>query len=999
MSGRQNIFTIPPSSPFASTLAAGLLAQVGSDTEKLSEYLILLPTRRACRTVQDAFLRENDGKPILLPRLQAIGDIDAEELFLSGHLVDGESIMEIKPAISSLRRQILLSKLIAGLPEFTKSPRQDLALAGALGQLMDQIYTEDLNLSDLPRIVDRDAFAEHWQITVDFLTILSEHWPKILEKEGAIDAADRRNRLINALNTYWQASPPDYPVLSAGTTGSIPATASLLKTIMGLPQGSIILPGLDTYMSDEGWQAIEEGHPQTTLKNLLADLECNRKDVAIWPHIKKPDEAKEKLISDVMLPATATDKWAQHEDKPDALSGILKNTKRYDCATPEEEAALISIILRETLEEKTKTAALITPDRNLARRVAMHSRRWNIIIDDSGGTPLHKTPLGVYLMSAVKMAQDNLHPASLLAFLKHDMCRGAGFKNFRQVVRLLDYGLLRGKRPGPGFDGLRARYDAYLKDDKHRLKPDPVTLELINHLEPILSPFLEMMQDGFHKFGDMLQAHIETAEQMAAGAGLDGKLLWSGEEAEKIASLLAELETLSGDMPSLNGNNYCEIFETFLSREVIRPKYGTHPRLAILGQLEARMVQADRVILAGLNEGIWPPAPDADPWMSRPMRNDFGLPVPERAITLAAHDFVQGFCSAEVFLTRSERNDGAPTVPARWLQRLDTYLEAKGLDKNSIRGGAHTVYLDYLNEAAMLEPLQRPAPTPPFESRPDKLSVTQIETWMKDPYAIYARHVLDLNKLEPLDKQVDAAEKGSLLHEVLQKFIEKHDHNIEAAGADDFITIAKDYLAKKNEEDYEWNFWLPRLMRLAEWYLPFEQNWQKKADFKGAELTGKVTFEDNLKRPFTLRCRADRIDQMKAGGMALIDYKSGGTYSVKKILSGELPQLPLEAMILNQDGFAESGIRGKQACYVGYWKLTGGRDAGSNIDVSDEHKLCEAIKKTREGFLNLLWVFENEDVPYYAIPRLDNPPRFNDYEHLERVKEWAALGEQEGEAA
>lgn len=978
----QNIYNIPASISFVDALAAKLLSEA-KNKEELTTHLILLPTRRACRSLRDAFLKLSEGKPILLPRLQAIGDIDDKELFLAGA---GEQEISIPPAISSLKRQILLSRTISQLPDFTKGPEQDMALARALGELIDQIHTENLTLDDLPKIVDQTEFADHWQITIDFLTILSHHWPRILKEEGCIDIAERRNKLILSLNDHWQQNPPDFPVIAAGSTGSIPATAKLLKTISRLPQGAIILPGLDTRMSPESWDAIKEGHPQTTIKQLLERLEVERKDIKPWS-TGNSNETRETLVSEVMLPADSTNEWQNALSSPqekEKITNTLKDIKRYDCETPQQEADLIAVILRESLEQKDKTTTLITPDRNLARRVAVACRRWNIDIDDSGGQSLSNHPLGTYLSSCAKTCLNQQKPASLLSLLKHQYCAVTGVSDFRSITQTMEKNLLRGPAPKIGFEGLKERCTE-LK------QPETKINDLINRLEQILGPLTQKLNDGFHPFIEFLDAHIQAAETMAS------QTLWQGNAGEKSAIFLAELRQEATYFPKMTGSDYVAVFNELIKSVTIRPQYGTHPRLAILGQLEARLVQADRVILAGMNEGTWPPNADHDPWMSRPMREQYGLPTTERKITLAAHDFACALCNKEVFITRSERIDGTPTVPSRWLQRLETFLKATNIDSDCLHNGPHKLYLRQLSKVKEIKPVERPKPKPPVNTRPTELSVTKIETWLKDPYSIYASKILDLKKLDPLEKQVDAAQKGSMLHEVLYQFTRKHGGNLHQATQNDFIAIARSVIEETSNNNGEWHFWMPRLMRLSTWLINHEKFWQQKSSFLKGEIKGEVTLSKNLDRPFKLTARADRIDKIKTGGAAIIDYKSGGTYSKNKILSGELPQLSLEALILSNKGFSE--INEQEVTSMGYWKLTGGSKPAEIIEIDEEQKIDKAITAAKEGIANLINTFERQETPYYAIPNLDKAPSYNDYEHLERVKEWAALDEASEEAA
>lgn len=999
----KNLYTIPATVSFVDSLAAGLWEEVQQKPEKLAQYLILLPTRRACRSLQEGFLRQTSGKPIMLPKLQSFADIDAEELSIA---TTGNLELDIPPAMSALKRQILLAQTISKLPDFTKGPQQDMALASALGRLMDQIHTENLSLDNLPDLVDRELFAKHWQITIDFLKILSEHWPKVLEENGVIDSADRRNRLINALNQHWQINPPKHPVIAAGSTGSIPATAQLLKTILSLPEGAVILPGLDQTLPDKAWDFVKEGHPQATLKQLLGQLEYSRQNVQNWPHTAKistSQQAREKIISYVMAPAEKTNEWQNVElssqQKKD-VETTLNNIKRYDCATSQEEAQLISLLLREVLEDETKTAALITSDRKLAHRVVMACRRWDIEIDDSGGQTLANTSLGKYIRLSAQAALDNVKPSSFLSLLKHHYAQGNSFENYRQAVRRLEHDLLRGLKPEAGFDGIHKRFQEYTEDPERHRKPDPQIIPLLDHLSSFMEPFIEKMTEGFHDFSDLLREHIRLAEKLATTQKESGEtILWQGEEGEAATKLLSDLQDQATHIPSINGQDYLAILDQLMKTVTIRPRFGTHPRLLILGQLEARLIQADRVILGGLNEGSWPPDPANDPWMSRPMRESFGLPTPERSIGLAAHDFVQGFCNGEVFLTRAERADGVPTVPARWLQRLETFLQAINIDPSTLTRGPHQDYLSMLDEHGETNAVPRPAPKPPVALRPRELSVTKIETWLKDPYAIYAQKILKLKKLDPLEKKSDSAERGIILHEILEDFTKQYKKDVPESARDDFITLARGVFDQKNGDATQWSFWKPRLARVSDWLIPHEQEWRKTADFKVSEAKGSLILTENLVQPFALSARADRIDKSKTGGAILIDYKSGGTYSKSKMASGELPQLPLEALILNEGGFYNAGIEKQEISSIGYWKLTGGKPAGEIIELNDPEKLNNAIEQTKAGLLNLVQTFDDENIPYYAIPRLDNPPRFNDYEHLERVKEWAALDENSEEAA
>jgi ATP-dependent helicase/nuclease subunit B len=198
---RQGVYTIPSGTGFLKRLAEGLLSMSLEDPRhddfSLSRMRILLPTRRAGRELRDAFLTLSKDKPILLPRLQPIGDVDAEEIeiYLTGF---GVTNHDTPPAISALERKFLLSNLIQ-MKDRELGLDAALSLAGELSRLIDTVHTEDLDFAGLTNIVP-DTLSIHWQKTLEFLEIITEFWPKILSERGQIDPADRRNRLLKSLS-------------------------------------------------------------------------------------------------------------------------------------------------------------------------------------------------------------------------------------------------------------------------------------------------------------------------------------------------------------------------------------------------------------------------------------------------------------------------------------------------------------------------------------------------------------------------------------------------------------------------------------------------------------------------------------------------------------------------------------------------------------------------------------------------------------------------------
>lgn len=977
------IFNIPAGIPFAKALAQSLLHEHEGRPEDLADILILLPTRRACRTLREAFLRENDGKPILLPRMQALGDIDEDELSLSIAGADGaQTLLDLPPGLPPMRRQLLLARAIFQDETFAHGFDQALALAKALGHLMDQIYTENLDLKDLAGLVPED-FADHWQVTLDFLKILSEKWPDILDTLGMIDAADRRNRLLLELRDFWDAHPPQDRIIAAGTTGSIPATASLLGVIAGLPNGQIVLPGFDTNIDDASWEALGETHPQYGFKHLFDTLSMTRDDVTLWPGLEIPTicEDRKTLAREMMRPAESAGEWQKLRHNDGRLGAALDGLSLVECDTQQHEADIIALLLRGILEEDAKTATLITPDRMLAKRVSTACLRWGITLDDSAGKPLSHTKAGRFFLLIAQACEQTLSPVALLSVLKHPLCAGID----RSALEGLEKTVLRGPKPALGVDGLLQRLRDY--EERKKTTYDSIR-DFIVQLGEIFTPLLDVYTN--HENADIktiLHVHLQTCEALA---GDDGQALWSGEEGESLASFLSGLLDHAPYFPQLESQQYTAIMQQFLQGETFRPRYGTHPRLQILGQLEARLIDSDLVILGGLNEGTWPPDPGHDPWMSRPMREEFGLPGAERSIGLAAHDFVQGFCTPHVVMTRAARVDGAPCSPARWLQRLETVLDAAGLGAETLTQNDVKAWREQLDAANSVTPASRPAPCPPVHARPRKMRITNVETWLKDPYSIYARYILGLNTLDPLEKQEDAALRGQVLHDTLEAFVTAYPDELPQNASAILQGMAQDAVEAQHSDPEDWRFFWPRFERVLEGFIDKETQWRNEARPLKNEIDGQTTLS-SIGGDFILYGRADRIDAIKGGDhAALIDYKSAGQYSQKGMRSGDLPQLPLEAMILEDGGF--DGVAAKPCGYLGYWVLSmNGKDT-SLIDDAD------IVQHTRLSLENLIARFDDENTPYLSLPRAGKAPRYNDYEHLARVKEWAAFDDQEDAA-
>ncbi len=983
-----HLYTIAPDRPFLATLARGLYEQAGGDPLLLSRMTVLLPTRRAVRSLREAFLRltaegGDPGAPLLLPRLRPIGDLDDDEIALG--LGTDDSTLAVPPAITDLRRRLLLTQLVlrwsAVSGRETLLPGQAAALAGALARLLDATESEEADFANLAGLAP-DDFAEHWQTVLDFLKILPTHWPGILAAAGALDPAERRNLLLRRQAAAWrQTPPPGGPVIAAGLTGGIPALTELLSVVAWLDRGMVILAGFDRSCTAGEWELIanEPSHPQHLLASLLAGLDLAPDDVREWPAVAAPDdfsrECRRHLVTEALRPAALTDAW---RDLPPAAPDALAGLSRYDCASPQDEAVTVALLLRRALEAPEATASLVTPDRELARRVAAELRRWNIDIDDSAGVPLNRTPPGTFLRLVLDLADSALAPVALLAALKHPLAAGGvAPEHFRDSARRLE-AAIRGPRPAPGFAGLRAALG--------ERKDAAALLGFVRRLEHCLGGLAALMDRDAVPLGEMIATHIAAAEALAETDDETGVArLWREAAGEAAARFCNDLLDAAGDFPPLPGRHYPALFEALAANAVVRPPYGSHPRLAIWGLVEARLQQADLLVLGGLNEGTWPGPAAFDPWMSRPMRQEFGIAVPERAIGIAAHDFAQALGAPTVALTRAIRREGAPTVPSRWLLRLDTVLRAVGLEGALGPEPEIAAAAVRHDQPARRRPQPAAAPCPPLKARPRQLSVTQIETWIRDPYAIYARHILKLRALDDLDADPGRAELGITMHQAFAEFVARHPQTLPSNAADDLIEIGRKCFAPILSRPGVWAFWWPRFERIARWFVAEEAMRRGAIVESLSECKGTLVIASRG-GAFTVVGVADRIDRLATGELTLIDYKTGSIPQTREIENAVAVQLPLEGAIARAGGF--EGACGHIAA-LEYWRLPGSDPPGLCCPIAAANPEA-LIDKVLAAVTALIDRFDDPRMPYRPVPHLQWAPRYSDYTHLERPDEETA---------
>lgn len=994
------VYSIDAGTPFLTALAKPILSAYATDSLALSDLTIYLPNRRAARALADAFykLRQGAGQEsVLLPRIRALGDVDEEDLFFTG--TAPQATEALLPAADPMSRRLILAKLIRQHPDYTDAGwPAAIRAADELGQLLDSFHLEDVPLDKLADLVPDDVVkgaAAHWQHSLEFLSIISEHWPTIMQAYGWMEPMARRRQMMRALTDGLRDNPPKHPIIVAGSLGTIRATGELMAQVSKLPNGLVVLPGLDREMDDRAWSEIDPPHPQALFRERLnSDFEIDRSNVLPWPEqIGDALAARRSFLSLALRPANATDDWYTRFETFQAegqLEPACQGLTLAEAETQQEEATFVSLLIRETLAMPNKTIMVITPDRQLARRVTTQLSAWGLDLDDSGGVPLSGTYRGTFLRNLSAFFGDPASPTAILTLIKHPLFAAGRDPNaIGPTVRALDLALRGPRRDFSGEQLLQL-----VKDGNALLHLRPQSEEVVALLSELQVWALSYAKRA--RFRERMEILVEAAEALATIPDQSGATrLWRYEDGEALADFLAVLlnsDDLPDDVPPTEDT---DLLESFLAGGGVVRTHGGHPRVAIYGLLEARLQTADRVILAGLNEGIWPDAAPTDSFLSRPMRARLGLPSPEQMIGRAAHDFAQAAALPDVTLTWSARRGRAPAAPSRWLVRLKSFLaKADKLDALSVATTLRS-WSAAIEQPETVTPLQAIPPTPPLEARPRRLSVTEVGTLIRDPYAIYAKHILRLTPLDDLETEIGPRERGTLYHGIFERFAKQHKDqlpsDVPAALGQIATELYRDFGVPESIQTY----WSPNLHR----GLSFYESYERTVREEGAPLLieAKAEWIFNLgDQSFTLVARVDRADNMADGQVSIVDFKTGQAQTIKQDRHFS-PQLSLTALMIEADAFGDATNRkvGRISYLAVQEKGFDGNVFHPGRTLSDED-LRDHLSEVENQFHVHLTGYDDPNRGYPSQPRPFLRREDGDYDHLARRTEWGVMGSGEG---
>jgi ATP-dependent helicase/nuclease subunit B len=987
------VYSIAAHRGFADALVAGLIPRYADKDLGLARLTLLLPNRRAVRTVTEAFVRLS-GSGLLLPRMAVVGDLDLDEAL--GPVLDPLGVgAQVPPAADPVRRWLRLAELLRAEvgDDRLKTPGL-LDLAFETGRTMDRLTVEGIELGDL--LQDRVAgivgdLAQHWQESTRIFARVQAQWLAELATRGEVDAPERRNRLFDHAARRWAESPPPHPIVAAGITSASPALARLLATIARLPGSAVILPDLDLSLDPAVWGSLGQAgvplepggapigerdalpHPQYHLKLLLNRMGVNRDEVEPWHRagLAAAPPERSRAISNLFLPAAASAEWVHLQAEQRRLSGV----RLMECANPEEEAQAIALLIRAELEQPDKRVALVTPDRGLAARVVAHLKRWGVNADDTAGQPLSQTPAGRVLLLLAELAASQAAPVELLALLVHPLVgAGEGRAAWLEHARMLDR-KLRGPRPAAGFGPIRSAVGELCSKGR---RPDLAAWWA--GVEQVLDPLLGLADDALL---------AEALDRLAsAGEALCGLRLWGEADGRALSAWFSELREAAAEVGTrASPLDLPRLLRSAMDRVAVRPSWGGHPRVAVYGLLEARMSRADLVICAGLTEGTWPAAPSPEPLLPPAVLRALGVPGSEFRIGLAAHDLAGALGAPEVVLSWAQRDAAGPVIPSRFVLRVQAMLGDLAKAHRELDAPAFARRID---RAALAKPYPRPQPCPDPIQRDVPLAVTAIDRLRSDPYQFYANAIMGLRRLDPLDADPSAAWQGTVVHNVMERW-----HK--AGGrAGELVAIAQEELAAMQAHPVVRSLWWPRLVRALEWI-----------DARIAEETaaGRIVLASEVKGAIEVagvkvHGRADRIDQRADGKLVVVDYKTGKPPSGKMVEQGFALQLGTLALIAAAQGFA--GVAGEPDGFE-YWSLGKHKDSETGFGYMAE-PVKEGQKRSglpRNEFLTRTEDFLREaigkwikgDEPFTA--RL-NPDigGYNDYDQLMRLDEWQARGEE-----
>lgn len=936
-----NIINIPYGKNFTSFLVRYILDNICHSSD-LARTFILVPNRRAQLVLQTAFLKAVPINNLVVPQIISLTDIGNNPFGL-------KSIENLPSIISPLKKISILSHLILKFPGY-KTFAQALTAAQSLETILDEMCRLNIQGAHVEKIFTVNS-AEHWVKTLEFLKIITHQWPQILESEKVIDEPHHLQESLKILAEHWVKNPPNCNIIIAGSIGSSPGSTSLIKAVLSLDKGKFFIQGFKEIQ----WDLISDNlsHPQYNLRKLFRLLNVSISQV---DHIL-PENKLEEDRQDIVECST--------KDNPLILpKSFLPQhwPQMVTCVNLMEEARVIALMMRQAFETTKGPIVLITSNRNLAEWVGQELNRWNLVANQSQGKALSQAPPGRFLLSVADYLKD---PSllGLLRVLKHPfVAKSLDRQNHLEKVYQLEFKIL--KHADFKIENL----------DQEIFKRAPELLEW-------LRKFLKILEDtenlsSLQSLKSLLKKHLKICQNLT-GDDSETCPLWDHSDGNALKIFFQRLEDEEGIFPLLSWETYPDVLRTLLGQtEKFHDPKGIQSRLFILDPFEARLVDAETLILGGLNEGDWPKTHVVNPWLNRVMRQQLGLPLPEWYIGLSAHNFYSCFYAPNLFLTRSQEEEGKLTLASRWWQRLEAiYI------KNSLLFQNYKIN-PWKEQACHLLPsvdpikIKPPAPCPSILDRPTRLYATEIQKLVFDPYSIYGKHCLKLFPLPAYKEPLVGVKKGQMIHSLLDRYTKLY--GSKAPLLENLLSTAQPFF---QTDVFSQTFWWKRFQNIASWII--DQLTIKPALARFSEQKGQVNLTVQ-EIEFNIAAIADRID-VNDDKMTIVDYKTGVAPRIKDIQTGFALQLAVEALILKKGGFPALAQYSNKGITIEVWQLGGHSEKGKviGLDLTEDF-----LKIIEHNIKRLFEAFIDEKTPYLACPFPEHALFYNEYAHLERRDEW-----------
>jgi ATP-dependent helicase/nuclease subunit B len=795
-----------------------------------------------------------------------------------------------------------------------------------------------------------------------------EDW---LAERKLLAPAARRNALLYNLIDRLKSDQITNPIIAVGITTAAPAIAKLLAQIARMPQGLVLLPHTDLLMPNAEWDALsiqqkqgdakegfrlQETHPQHHLKLLLNRMNVDRSEVDVFGKMK--NERLVQAVQHLFCLPEKTVEWQGLALRQRALDHV-RLIEADDIA---EEARAVAVLIRQAIEVPERRVALVTPDREIALRVAAQLRRWDIEADDSAGVPLSEEPAGVLFLAMSKMLAQQWAPVPLLSVLKHPLVHAGDQRlEWLDMVRALDI-VLRGPQMRTGL--------AAIGQTLRESRAEPRLQKWWDELATTLRQDAEGSLRDFKAHLDSLNA---IADKLTRGA------VWKGVAGRRLSDFVEEISAQNLDaLSDIDAASYPELLASLLADISIRNAYGRHPRVAIFGLLEARLQTADLLICAGLNESSWPQLSPPDPWLAPHLRRKLEMPGPDRNIGLSAHDLANALGAPEVVLTRARRDRSGPTIASRFVLRLQAFLgERLKMEQDALHFARQ---LDASEQPELDYP--RPAPQPALTQRMVAISITQMDMLKADPFAFYAYKILRVAPLQPVDADPDPAWKGTLVHKIIEDWSKGGKRDSES-----LIAFASSAFADRSAAPALRLLWQPRIIAGLRWVA---SKIASNAE-RGRQIVANEARAESEIDGIRVYGRIDRIDRHADGRLVIVDYKTGSPPAKGKVNAGYALQLGLAGHLVQTGGVGEAG--GVVGGYE-YWSLAK-KDGSFGYVAEPFARSPKAGEPNAAIFASFAdaqasaainqWILG--DAPFMAKLKPDYAV-YRDYDQLMRLDEW-----------